>query len=103
MVVVTEGRDAPAPTVDESPEQIRSHVDNKKYGYDLYPERKGDKYKPGIRKILSGEGREGTDNIKCERNVYKCVKKSPLVKLMMGALKSSGKFRPSRSIQSLKS
>lgn len=52
----------------------------------------GEKYKPGFRKILSGEGRETTDNIKCERNVYKCVKTSPLVKLMMGALRSSGRF-----------
>lgn len=58
----------------------------------MYPERKGEKYKPGFRKILSGEGRETTDNIKCERNVYKCVMKSPLVKLMMGALRSSGKL-----------
>jgi mitochondrial inner membrane protease ATP23 len=38
-------------------------------------------------------GREGTENIdklKCEQNVFKCIKNSPLVKLMMGALKSSG-------------
>lgn len=93
MVVVTERQEknTGAGEVDkDNPEEIKSHVANKKWGYDLYPERKGEKYKPGIRKILSGEGRENTDNIKCERNVYKCVMKSPLVKLMMGALKSSG-------------
>lgn len=61
------------------------------WGYDLYPERRGEKYKPGWRSILfGGEGREDYDKMKCERNVYKCVKNSPMVKLMMGALKSSG-------------
>lgn len=36
------------------------------------------------------EGKESFDKHKCEQNVYKCIKTSPLVKLMMGALKSSG-------------
>lgn len=39
---------------------------------------------------MQGKGRENIDKIRCERNVYKCVKTSPLVKLMMAALKSSG-------------
>lgn len=65
--------------------------DVKQWGYDLYPERRGEKYKPGWRNILfGGEGKEDIDKIKCERNVFKCVKNSPIVKLMMGALKSSG-------------
>lgn len=65
--------------------------DTKKWGYDLYPERKGEKYKPSWSKVLFGlEGRENIDKLKCERNVYSCVKNSPMVKLMMGALKSSG-------------
>lgn len=64
---------------------------DKKWGYDLYPERKGGKYKPSWRNIFfNSEGTEDIDKIKCERNVYKCVKNSPVVKLMMGALKSSG-------------
>ncbi|KAK4876565.1 hypothetical protein RN001_009071 [Aquatica leii] len=61
------------------------------WGYDLYPERRGDGLKHGITDILfKGKGQESMDKVKCERNVYKCVKDSPLVKLMMGALKSSG-------------
>lgn len=66
-------------------------VNDEKWGYDLYPERRGGKYKPSLRNVIfGGEGREDIDKIKCERNVYKCIKNSPLVKLMLGALKSSG-------------
>lgn len=68
-----------------------SSKEAKKWGYDLYPERKGDKYKPSWTKVIFGiEGRENIDKIKCERNVFSCVQNSPMVKLMMGALKSSG-------------
>lgn len=62
-----------------------------KWGYDLYPERRGQKYQPSLAKIaLLGEGRENIDKIKCERNVWNCAQKSPIVKLMLAALKSSG-------------
>lgn len=65
--------------------------EKKKWGYDLYPERKGAPYKPKWTNILLGyEGTENIDKIKCERNVVACIKDSPMVKLMMGALKSSG-------------
>jgi mitochondrial inner membrane protease ATP23 len=40
--------------------------------------------------LVGKEGTESIDKFKCEQNVYKCVMNSPLVKLMMGALKSSG-------------
>lgn len=61
------------------------------WGYDLYPERRGNKPSLGVTDVLfKGKGRESIDKMKCERNVYKCIKESPLVKLMMGALKSSG-------------
>jgi len=39
---------------------------------------------------MGKEGKEPYDKFRCEQNVYKCIKNSPLVKLMMGALKSSG-------------
>ncbi|CAG2069338.1 unnamed protein product [Timema podura] len=62
-----------------------------KWGYDLYPERRGENYKPSWSKMMFlGEGRENIDNLNCERKVYACIKRSPLVKLMMNALKSSG-------------
>lgn len=60
-------------------------------GYDLYPERRGDKMERSWTNVFMGkEGQEWKDKYNCEQNVYKCVKNSPLVKLMMGALKSSG-------------
>lgn len=65
--------------------------DQVKWGYDLYPERKGETYKPKWVKVFFGfEGKEPIDKIKCERNVVSCIKNSPIIKLMMGALKSSG-------------
>ncbi|KAG5670104.1 hypothetical protein PVAND_000387 [Polypedilum vanderplanki] len=63
----------------------------KKWGYDLYPERRNEEFKSSWTNIFMGkEGTEATDRYKCEKNVYKCIKSSPLVKLMMDALKSSG-------------
>lgn len=80
------------PDVATPPEsQEKPPQGKKEWGYDLYPERKGESYKPSWSKVLfKGEGRENIDKMKCERNVWWCVKNSPLVKLMMGALKSSG-------------
>lgn len=63
---------------------------DEKWGYDLYPERKNLFQSSLARIIRMKEGREQFDKIKCEENVYDCVKKSPLVKLMMGSLKSAG-------------
>ncbi|CAF4937946.1 unnamed protein product [Pieris macdunnoughi] len=60
------------------------------WGYDLYPERRGT-FTPKMTNILLGkEGKEGIEKFKCEKNVYHCVKNSPIVKTMMAALKSSG-------------
>ncbi|XP_049288762.1 mitochondrial inner membrane protease ATP23 homolog [Anopheles funestus] len=85
----SETRTAPIPNaiIDRSDRESNE----KQWGYDLYPERRGEKFKPSWGRVLLGiEGTESLDKIKCERNVYSCVKKSPMVKLMMGALKSSG-------------
>ena len=61
-----------------------------KWGYDLYPERK-QLFQTSISKIIKmQEGREQFDKMKCEENVFECVKSSPLVKTMMGALKAAG-------------
>lgn len=76
---------------EEKQEDILTDETAKAWGYDLYPERRGTKYKPTWGEVLWGAGgHEHIDNVKCERNVYNCVKNSPIVKLMMGALKSSG-------------
>lgn len=46
------------------------------WGYDLYPERRGT-FTPKLSKILIGsEGKEKLDKVKCEKNVYECVKTS---------------------------
>lgn len=76
----------------DNPENVASiDPEQTEWGYDLYPERRGKKYEPSMKKILLGmEGRESTDNIKCEKNVFNCIQNSKIVKLMMGALKSSG-------------
>ncbi|XP_059481464.1 mitochondrial inner membrane protease ATP23 homolog [Neocloeon triangulifer] len=63
----------------------------KEWGYDLYPERRGEKFTPSIGRMLwFGESSSDIDKLKCEKNVYSCAKNSPLIKLMMGALRSSG-------------
>lgn len=49
------------------------------WGSDLYPERRGSKHKRSwFRMMLGVEGRESTDKIRCETNVYKCIKNSML-------------------------
>lgn len=77
---------------EQKPEKHSTDIpDPIEWGYDLYPERRGEKYKPTWTKILfRGEGKEQQDKLRCEEHVYYCVKKSPIVKLMLGALKSSG-------------
>lgn len=60
------------------------------WGYDMYPERKN-VFQPSLAKVVQmKQGREYYDKLKCEENVYNCIKKSPLVKLMTSALRSSG-------------
>lgn len=42
------------------------------FGYNLFPERKGE-FSPSVSGVLMGnEGREGIEKMKCERTVYKC-------------------------------
>nr|CAG4641170.1 EOG090X0CKN [Eulimnadia texana] len=60
------------------------------WGYDLYPERRGEKAPISWWKAIMGEERRDFQKIECERNVYNCVRNSPFVKLMMSALRSSG-------------
>lgn len=87
--MATSEQEKPNPTTNQ-PEAEPKDGKKGKWGYDLYPERRGD-FKNSISNVvLMKEGRETMDRIRCERNIYNCVKKSPLVKLMMGALKASG-------------
>lgn len=68
----------------EKPISIDYNVDD--YS-DLYPGRKNGSSETWLQKFLKFEGYE---KIKCETNVYKCFKNSPIVKLMVAALRSSG-------------
>lgn len=44
---------------------------------DLYPERRGNTYKRNWLKTIFGlEGKEEIEKIKCERNVYWCLRNS---------------------------
>ncbi|XP_041976835.1 mitochondrial inner membrane protease ATP23 homolog [Aricia agestis] len=60
------------------------------WGYDLYPERRGTFQKKLTNILIGKEGKENIQKLKCEKNVYECVKNSPMVKIMMAALRSSG-------------
>nr|CAG4649650.1 EOG090X0CKN [Scapholeberis mucronata]SVE93858.1 EOG090X0CKN [Scapholeberis mucronata] len=62
-----------------------------KWGYDLYPERRGEAPKPKWWQVaLFGAGQNNVEKTNCERNVYNCFQNSPLVRLMYSALKASG-------------
>ncbi|KAJ8946370.1 hypothetical protein NQ318_010135 [Aromia moschata] len=77
-------------TGDKAAGRNSSYGENQ-WGYDLYPDRTRAAKNTSVTDYMIGiRGKENIDKIKCERNVYKCVKESPLVKLMIGALKSSG-------------
>jgi inner membrane protease ATP23 len=63
------------PRKSESEEAER--LDPVDWGYDLYPERRGEKYQPSWKQVLfHGEGKENFDKLRCEENVYNCVKNS---------------------------
>lgn len=84
---------AEAPPTTTNADSVSSNENKKKegkWGYDLYPERKGNFTPSMTRTFFTMEGREYAEKIRCERNVYNCVLQSPLVKLMMGALKTAG-------------
>ncbi|XP_014675101.1 PREDICTED: mitochondrial inner membrane protease ATP23 homolog [Priapulus caudatus] len=74
--------------------------DNETWGYDLYPERKGDRVKTSWSGLLIwGEGRRDIEKIKCEKNCYYSIQKSPYVRLLLSALKSAGcEFDPRRHV-----
>lgn len=81
----------PTETTKATPPDDGMPEGDSRWGYDLYPERRNKQKSPAIGEILTlRKGTELFDKIKCETKVYDCIKTSPLVKLMMGALKSSG-------------
>lgn len=81
---------APPPPQDDVNEKPSApHAENK-WGYDMYPERKGLFNLSLLRAIKTEEGREYYRKQECEENVYKCIKNDSMVKLMMTALKTSG-------------
>lgn len=50
------------------------------YGYDLYPERRGEKVKRSwLRTVVGLEGREQMQKIRCEKNVYETIRNSTYV------------------------
>ncbi|GIY25798.1 mitochondrial inner membrane protease ATP23 homolog [Caerostris extrusa] len=60
-------------------------------GIEFFPERRGDKIARGwFRTLFVGEGRDNLQKLKCERQVHNVISESPLIKLMMDALKTTG-------------
>lgn len=52
-------------------------VDDQSWGIDMYPERRGAQVKSSWFKTMIGAGgRESLDNVRCENNVYYCIKNS---------------------------
>lgn len=52
-------------------------ADNELWGFDMYPERRGGKIQRSwYKKFFGAEGRESLDNVRCETNVYHCIKNS---------------------------
>ncbi|KAJ8979127.1 hypothetical protein NQ317_017970 [Molorchus minor] len=73
-----EKQDPKAPNKAETPTESKS-FDESQWGYDLYPDRRQPKNTDtSISDFLKGKGRENLEKIKCERNVYRCIKESPL-------------------------
>ncbi|GFY60028.1 mitochondrial inner membrane protease ATP23 homolog [Trichonephila inaurata madagascariensis] len=60
-------------------------------GIDFFPERRGDKISRGwFRVLFFGERHDNLQKLKCERQIHNIVSESPLIKLMMDALKTTG-------------
>lgn len=60
-------------------------------GLDFFPERRGDSIQRNFfRKYIIGENKDNLQRIKCERRVHEMIEKSPILKHMLGALKSTG-------------
>jgi inner membrane protease ATP23 len=64
-------------TTEESTTGLAPVDKDDKWGYDLYPERRGDAPKAKWWQVaLFGEGQVNKDRFKCERNVYYCFQNS---------------------------
>ena len=64
-------------TTEESATGLAPVDKDDKWGYDLYPERRGDAPKAKWWQVaLFGEGQVNKDRFKCERNVYYCFQNS---------------------------
>ena len=73
--------------VDKS-EQSSDRDEKADFGYDLYPERQGGKYKPSFwEHFFLHEGENLSDQITCEKNVYNCFKKSELLCIVLVLIK----------------
>lgn len=87
MTIVGEREGSETNLKSDNAEKREKPEGGSEWGYDLYPERRGKKA-VGIEAFM--KGKNNIDKFKCEQNIYACIKESPLVRLMMNALKSSG-------------
>lgn len=57
----------------------------------LYPERRGDTYEPTLfERVFLGNRGAKVHKYKCEKVIMDVIETSPLVKLMLSAIKSAG-------------
>ncbi|KFM57740.1 Mitochondrial inner membrane protease ATP23-like protein, partial [Stegodyphus mimosarum] len=60
-------------------------------GIEFFPERRGDKIsRSWFRSLFYGETRDNLQKIKCERNIHNVMGESPLIRLMIDAMRASG-------------
>jgi len=73
--------------VSNKTETLDCNANSGLWGYDMYPERRGEKQERSWFKLLIGAaGRESIDKNRCEENVYKCVKDSTIFFYVMHIL-----------------
>lgn len=78
------------PNPPNSSDTAKDSLDEDDYGFKHYPERRNMKKKNWFEKNIGWKGSNSVDRLKCEEHVCEVLEKSPLVKLMISALHSSG-------------
>ena len=70
---------AGATTNDDSPPASSSPPRKENWGYDLYPERRGELKINWAHSVFGRVGREPMQKLRCEKNVYRCIRSSTYV------------------------
>lgn len=79
------------PNISEKPEVYSDIIVENSPSSQYYLERGNVRYKPSwSRMLMMVDGRENITRFSCEKTLYSLIKSEPLIKLLVGALNSSG-------------